>query len=164
MRSSRVYINPYTLSMICITMCTTRCVFYVFNWNLVLFISKSNLSKFPVWRPTIKYDALTGSTFGINNRFRSGMQTKQEPACWQVKLVSITQCSFQLCLCLFYNQTRRVIYRSDEALYGECSYIEEKSHVYNYYTRQDCPMGNSQQMLQYYKYIFDDLVNNVWSV
>ena len=28
-------------------------------------------------------------------------------------------------LCLFCNQTRSLIYRSGEALYGECSYIEE---------------------------------------
>ena len=39
----------------------------------------------------------------------------------------MTHCSLQLCLCLFYNQTRRIIYRSGEALYGECSYIEEEA-------------------------------------
>jgi len=44
----------------------------------------SNLSKFPVCRPALnqntkKARALTGPTFGIYSRFRSGMETKQEP-------------------------------------------------------------------------------------
>ena len=39
----------------------------------------------------------------------------------------LTQCSLQLCLCLFCNQTQFFIYLSGEALYGECSYIEEKA-------------------------------------
>jgi len=51
---------------------------------LVLFTTYSNLPKFPVWSPAInqnakKARALTGSTFGYYSRFRSLMQTKQDP-------------------------------------------------------------------------------------
>jgi len=62
-----------------------RHVFFTFiNWNLVLFIIYINLPKFPVWSPAVnqnakKARALTGSTFGIYIRFKSVMQTKQEP-------------------------------------------------------------------------------------
>ena len=66
-----------------------------------------------------------GSTFGIYSRFRSGMETKQKY--FDSLTFLMTHCSFQLCLCLFCNQTRRFIYRSGEAQYGECSYIEEEA-------------------------------------
>ena len=103
--------------------------FTIFKCNLVLFTSYSNLPKFPVGSPAINQNpqkacALTGSTFGIDSWFRSGRETKQEPV--DSLNIWMTHCSLQFHLCLFCNQTQRFIYRSGEALYRECSYIEEK--------------------------------------
>jgi len=56
----------------------------------------------------------------------------------------MTQCLLQLCLSVLY------IYRSGEALYGVLIY-KRKSRVYNQYTRKDCPMGITEQIVQYYK-------------
>ena len=73
-----------------------------------------------------KARALAGSTFGMYSRFRSGLKTKQDPD-YSLNFFLMTQCSMQLCLRLVSNQTRRFIYRSGEALYRECSYIEENA-------------------------------------
>jgi len=92
----------------------------LFKWNSVLF---TMYSKFPMWSPAInknakKVRALTGSTFGIYSRSRyRGTPSKQEP----VGSLNMFKCTV---LC---NQTRRFIYLSAEALYGEFSYIEEKA-------------------------------------
>jgi len=57
--------------------------------------------------------------------------------CKQVKILStfltflMTHCSLQLCLRQFCNQTRCFIYRSGEALNGECSNIEGKAVYIN---------------------------------
>jgi len=53
----------------------------VFNWNFVLFASYGSSAKFPVWSlcyQTVRLKALawTGSTVGVYDRFRSGIQTK----------------------------------------------------------------------------------------
>ena len=68
----------------------------------------------------------------------------------------MTQCSLQLCLGLFCNQTWRFIYRSDEALYVECSHIKENKtvNIYKHDTAQDCPVGNTDTILQYYEYVY----------
>jgi len=57
-----------------------------------------------------KARALTGSAFGIYSRLRSGMQTKKGLLTNLTFLM--TQCSLQLYLFLFCNQTRHFIYRS----------------------------------------------------
>ena len=127
-----VYKSPYTPPRICITilyyckifssmkiMCFT-----FFKWNLVLFTSYSKWGSPSINQNAKKVPALTGSTFGIYSRFISGMETKQEPA--DSLNFFMTHCSLQLCLCLCCNQTQRFIYRSGQALYRECSYIEVK--------------------------------------
>ena len=68
-------------------------------------------------RPAINQNAkiaraLIGSTFGMYSRFRLRMEKTQRP----VDSFLMTQCSLQFCL--FYNQTRRFIYRSGDALYS----------------------------------------------
>ena len=45
---------------------------------------------------------------------------KQSKSQLTVETFLLTQCSLQLCLCLFCNQTQRFLYQS-----GECSYIEK---------------------------------------
>ena len=95
-------------------------------------------SKFPVGSSAInqnskKARALTGSTFGIYSRFRWIQTNKSLLTVYTTILM--TPCILQLCLCLLCNQTRRLIYRSIEPLYGECSYIEEKTRVWYHYTR-----------------------------
>ena len=67
------------------------------------------LPKLSVWSPAINQKAtlasvLTYSTFGIHIRYISEMQTKQEPVDSLIFLM--TQCSLQLCLFPFCNQTR----------------------------------------------------------
>ena len=84
----------------------------------------------------------------IYRRLRSGMQTKHLLI---VLTFLMTQCSLQLCLCLCCNQTRRFIYRSGEVLHGECSYREDKAMYAINLTQQDCPMKNTDKILQYYK-------------
>ena len=64
----------------------------------------------------------------------------------------MTQCSLQLHVCLLCNQRQCFIYQSSEALYGGVLIYRRKSSVYNHYTRQDCPMENTETILQYYKY------------
>ena len=75
------------------------------------------------------------------------LTTKQEPVdSWYLL---VTHCSFQLCLRLFCNQTRRCIYRSVEVLYGECLYIEEAVYVINIHGKT--VQWESRNTLQYYK-------------
>ena len=52
---------------------------------------------------------------------------KQNKSLLTIETFLLALCSLQLCLCLFCNQTRRFIYRSGEALYGECAYKEEEA-------------------------------------
>ena len=85
-----------------------------------------------------KARALTGSTFGIYSRFRSGLKTKSEPVdslnffndtyLIKVILVSVFQPNKTFYLSKRWGSIRGVlIYR-------------RKSRVCNQYTRQDCPM------------------------
>jgi len=60
--------------------------------------------------------------WNIYRRLRSGMQTKHLLI---VLTFLMTQCSLQLCLCLFCNQTRRFIYRSGARFYTGSAHIEK---------------------------------------
>ena len=63
----------------------------------------------------------------------------------------MTHCSLQLCLWLFCNQTRRFVYPSGKALYGECSYIEAEA-VYVINIHGKTIQWELRKQLQYYKY------------
>ena len=77
---------------------------------------------------------------------------KQNKSLLRVKTLIMTQCSLQLCLCLFYKQSQCWIYGSSEALYGECSYIEEN------HTQLGCPIGITEKHLQYYNKKYKQLL------
>ena len=117
---------------------------------MVLFTS---YSKFPVWSPHYqtlrkKTCALTGSTVGVYGRLRSGMRTKQEyvdrlnsfknTVLITVMFVSVLQPNTTFYLSKWWGSIRGVlVYR-------------RKSRVYKQYARQDCPMKNTEIILQYY--------------
>ena len=71
------------------------------------------------------------------------MQTKPKPDD-SLNFRLKTQCLIQFCLCLFCNQPRRLIYRSDATLCGGNSYIEEKAVYIISVHDKTCPMGNKE--------------------
>ena len=71
------------------------------------------------------------------------MQTKRDHV--DILNLLMTTCSLQLCLRLFFNQTRRFHLSSVRPPYWEYSYRAEKVC----YTRQDCQMGITEIILQY---------------
>ena len=108
-----------------------------------------------MWSPAInqnakKARALTGSTFGIDSRFRSGLRTKQEPV-YVLTLFNGTVLITVKCVSVL--QTNTAFYFLEAAmLYTGSAHIEKKrNRVCNQYTRQDCPMGITEKSLQYYK-------------
>ena len=102
-----------------------------FKWNLVLFTSYSNLRKFPVLTPdyhTIRPKSPCSDKFNFQClwpiKIRGSHITR---ACWHFKHSYDTV--YITVMCLFCNQIWRCIYRYGEALYGECSYIEEAVYM-----------------------------------
>ena len=115
--------------------------------------------------------SLPGSTCDVYERYKLGMHTKQElveSLNYSNDTVFLTQC-----ICLFSTKqvvlfieaapvstpyclpsllaTSNQISRTGEASHGSHVYGRE-SRVYEQYTRQNHPMGNTEQILHYYKY------------
>ena len=123
-----------------------------FKWNLVLFTSYSNLRKFPVLIPdyhTLRQKSPCSDKFNFQClwpiEIRGSHITR---AFWHFKhsydtvyitvmFVSVLQPNMTLYLSIRRGFIRGVL-------------IYRRSRVYEHYTRQYCPMGITESILQYY--------------
>ena len=139
------------------------CCVRIFNWNLVVFIIYSN---FPVRNTAInqnaKYTCFDRFKFWYLSPINIRIENKIR-ASWQIKLMLMTQCSLQLCLCLVCNTAFYLSKRWDP-IRVVLIYRRRKNRLCNHYTRQDCPMDITDTILQYYTSSFTSIQTHTFTL